>query len=158
MARLVVGAIILDPSTAPARVLAARRTRPAELAGKWEFPGGKVELGEAPAAALVREIREELGVPIRVGEELSNDGGPWPISAQYELRLLFAEVVAGEVAAGSDHDELRWLGAEELDEVDWLPSDRQALARLREVLASGLCGGAVPARGPVRSGQEPAGS
>ena len=138
MPRLVVGAVIVDRLAAPTRVLAARRTSPAELAGRWEFPGGKVEVGEAPAAALVREIREELSVPVRVGAELTTDeGGAWPISEKYELRLLFAVVVEGEPTAGADHDDLRWLGVDELESLDWLPSDRQALPALRDRLRRG---------------------
>ncbi|WP_418062191.1 (deoxy)nucleoside triphosphate pyrophosphohydrolase [Pimelobacter simplex] len=134
--RLVVGAILVDDLDAPSRVLACRRTRPAAIAGRWEFPGGKVEPGETPAAALVREVAEELGAAIEVGAELRDAaGGRWPIDERYELALLFAVVAPGEVPrAGSDHDELRWLSADTLGSVDWLPSDTQALPRLRALL------------------------
>lgn len=134
--RLVVGAILVDDLAAPTRVLACRRTRPDEIAGRWEFPGGKVEPGETPAAALVREVREELSVAIEVGAELTDAAGArWPIDERYELALLFAVVAPGEVpTAGSDHDELRWLSAGTLGSVDWLPSDTQALLRLRGML------------------------
>ena len=138
MPQLVVGAIIVDSFSAPTRVLAARRTAPAALAGKWEFPGGKVEVGESHAAALVREIREELGVRIAVRHELVNAGsadGTWPISEKYELRLLFAQVQGqAEPVAGDDHDAVRWLGLDELDSVDWLPSDEQAIPALHAAL------------------------
>ncbi|WP_418060258.1 (deoxy)nucleoside triphosphate pyrophosphohydrolase [Pimelobacter simplex] len=135
--RLVVGAIVVDDLAAPTRVLACRRTRPEAIAGQWEFPGGKVEPGETPAAALVREIAEELSVAIEVGAELLDaTGGRWPIDERYELALLLAALAPGEVAVpGTDHDELRWLTGATLDTVDWLPADLRALPRLRALLA-----------------------
>ena len=61
----VVGGAVLDSLTGPGRLLAARRTAPPQFAGMWEFPGGKVEPGEAPEAALHRELQEELGIGVR---------------------------------------------------------------------------------------------
>ncbi|WP_246159662.1 (deoxy)nucleoside triphosphate pyrophosphohydrolase [Nocardioides antri] len=131
MTRTVVGAIIVDQPERPSYVVAARRTKPTALAGKWEFPGGKVEDSETPEGALAREVREELGVEIAVGTELA---GPWPISETYELRLFLATVTAGELHRSEDHDELRRLTADELTSVDWLPSDLQALPALRALM------------------------
>ncbi|WP_435771445.1 (deoxy)nucleoside triphosphate pyrophosphohydrolase [Nocardioides sp. SYSU DS0651] len=147
--RTVVGAVIVRPHPAGGpgggaglQVLAARRTRPASLAGRWEFPGGKVEPGEAPADALVRELREELAVTVVVGAEVSDAGRPWPISDALELRLFLARVVAGEPTAGADHDEVRWLSARELGDVSWLESDDHALGAVAEVLVGGDAFGA----------------
>jgi 8-oxo-dGTP diphosphatase len=128
--RLVVGAVIVDSG----RVLAARRTRPAELAGQWEFPGGKAELGENPRAALAREIREELGVSVALGAEVLDGESPWRISDQYVLRLFLASCVDAELTPGADHDQLQWVAASDLDEVDWLASDRLALQAVRTAL------------------------
>jgi 8-oxo-dGTP diphosphatase len=136
--RLVVGAIVVDRLERPTYVVAARRTTPAELAGRWEFPGGKVEPGETPEAALAREIREELDVEIAVGAELAGPGGGWPISDRYVLRLFFAVVTEGVLHESADHDELRRLGPDDLDSVDWLPSDRQAIPALRAVVAGSV--------------------
>lgn len=123
--RIVVGAVIADAG----RVLAARRKHPADLAGRWEFPGGKVESGELPDAALVREIAEELDCRIRVVDEILD--GPWRISDTYLLRLFFATVIEGDPKPGDDHDVLRWLEPAELDSVGWLPSDRAALSAVQ---------------------------
>ena len=128
--RVVVGTVIVRAG----RVLAARRTRPAELAGYWEFPGGKTEDGEDPRDALVREIAAELSASIEVLDEVTGAGAPWPISEKYMLRLYLASVVHGEPCPGADHDLLRWLAADELDALDWLASDHLALPAVRSVL------------------------
>jgi 8-oxo-dGTP diphosphatase len=125
---VVVGAALLDGE---GRVLAAQRAAPPELAGRWEFPGGKVEPGESETAALVRECREELGVEVeldaRLGEDLPVElGGA-------VLRVWTGRIVAGTPAA-TEHAALRWLDPAELDEVDWLPADRPLLDALRPLL------------------------
>jgi 8-oxo-dGTP diphosphatase len=130
---VVVGAVIIDAG----RVLAARRTTPPDLAGFWEFPGGKMEDNEDPRGALEREVREELSATIIVGQEVSDAGMGWPISDVYELRLFLASVAAGALRPGPDHDALSWLGPDELESVNWLPSDRQALPEIRAILQCG---------------------
>lgn len=128
--QVVVGAVIVDGG----RVLAARRARPADLAGRWEFPGGKVEGDESPQEALSREVREELSAFIAVVGEVTGEGSPWRISGDYVLRLFRASVVRGEPTPGTDHDCLRWLEPDELAALEWLPSDRQALPAVRAAL------------------------
>ncbi|WP_375498086.1 (deoxy)nucleoside triphosphate pyrophosphohydrolase [uncultured Jatrophihabitans sp.] len=123
---VVAAAIVLD-----GQVLAARRSRPVDLAGRWEFPGGKVEPGEDDRAALTRECREELGVEIEVGRQL--------VSASDErvtLALYAAVLDAGTPEPGDSHDELRWLTASTLASVDWLPIDAALLDPVRLLLRS----------------------
>ncbi len=129
--QLVVAALLLDDVHRPQRVLAARRSTPVELRGRWEFPGGKVEQGENVVTALVREIAEELDLAIEVGVELVNpEAATWPISAAYELRCWFAHIVSGTPRAGDSHDATRWVGPSDLPTMDWLDADRPVAAEL----------------------------
>ncbi len=125
---LVMGAAIVHDG----RVLAARRTGPDAAAGLWEFPGGKVEPGEEPSHAVVREIREELSCGVRVTGMLA---GEVPVKPGYTLRVALAELVDGE-ALPHEHDAVWWLGPDELDRVRWLAPDRPFLPELRRVLAA----------------------
>ncbi|MFF0382510.1 (deoxy)nucleoside triphosphate pyrophosphohydrolase [Streptomyces sp. NPDC004673] len=124
---VVVGAALLDGD----RLLAARRSAPPELAGRWELPGGKVEPGERPDDALVRELREELGVDAEAVERVP---GQWPLKSPYVLWVWTARLRPGspEPEALQDHDELRWLTPDRLWEVPWLDQDVPAV---REIAA-----------------------
>src|SRR5205085_11338803 len=111
-------------------VLAGRRVGPPHLAGRWEFPGGKVEDGETDEEALVRELREELGIEAVVAERLGVD---LPIGETAILRVYVCRIVSGEPQL-VDHDEHRWLTAEELDDVPWIEVDLPLLPDLRSLL------------------------
>lgn len=124
--QLVVGAAIVRGD----RVLAARRTSPSHAAGRWEFPGGKVEPGESPDSALVREITEELGCRIEVTRWLTSEV---PIGATHLLTVALARIVAGDPEP-TEHDALVWLGAGELADIDWLDADRPFLPELATAL------------------------
>ena len=130
---LVVGAAIVVDG----RVLACQRAHPPEAAGRWEFPGGKVEEGERQVDALVRECREELGVAIEVGERV---GADVPLKeGRGLLRVWLARLVGGEPRA-LEHAEIRWLAADQLGTVPWLPADEpvvEALGRRLREPASG---------------------
>ena len=110
------------------RVLIARRGPGQKLAGKWEFPGGKIEAGETPEACLVREIKEELGVDIEI------DGFFGASLYRYEtgeIRLLGykAKWVAGDIRV-TVHSEIRWIGQDELGDYDYAPADMPFVEKL----------------------------
>jgi mutator protein MutT len=107
---VVVGAAIVRAG----RVLAARRTDPAHLAGGWEFPGGKVEPGESPEEAVVREIAEELGCTVEVTGWLT---ATVPVSDSLVLRVATASIVDGDPQPGPVHDRVRWLAVGDLDDL-----------------------------------------
>ncbi|WP_246531317.1 (deoxy)nucleoside triphosphate pyrophosphohydrolase [Streptomyces bathyalis] len=125
--RVVVGGAICDQG----RLLAARRTAPPALAGRWELPGGKVEPGETPDQALVRELHEELGIEI---EAIARVPGEWPLKQDLVLHVWQARLLKGEPQPLQDHDELRWLAPDEAFDVDWLDQDRPAVGAVMEAL------------------------
>lgn len=102
-------------------VLLARRGAGSHLAHKWEFPGGKVEPGETPEACLARELREELGIAVRVGEHVATshyDYGRGPI-----LLLAYrAEMIAGEPCP-REHEALAWVPLAALADYDLAAAD-----------------------------------
>ncbi|HET6563635.1 MAG TPA: NUDIX domain-containing protein [Marmoricola sp.] len=128
----VVGVALLHRFPDGPRVLAARRTTPPDAAGGWEFPGGKCDPGESLETAAVREVREELACEVRVTGRLQ---GAVPVKPGYALEVVVGELVSGEPAP-LEHDALRWLRADELGSVRWLPSDVPFLAELRTRLES----------------------
>ncbi|OZC80846.1 DNA mismatch repair protein MutT [Rhodococcus sp. 06-418-1B] len=124
--RLVVaGAIVSD-----GLLLLAQRSRPAELAGLWELPGGKVEPGETPEAALARELREELGVETAVGHALTGDVG---LAEGRVLRAYRVELISG-TPVPLDHSALRWVDASALSTMDLVDADRAWVPELSAFL------------------------
>jgi 8-oxo-dGTP diphosphatase len=128
------------------RVLASRRTEPPRLAGLWEVPGGKVEAGETDAQALARELVEELDCEVVVGERIGPD---LPIGETAVLRVYLCALLTGEPQL-RDHDAHRWLAADELDEVPWIPVDAPVVEALRQLLGSSRAGpsGGASSLGP----------
>lgn len=124
---VVAGAIVHDGA-----VLAARRTRPAALAGRWEFPGGKADPGESEPAALRRELAEELGVAVDVGERIGPDV---ELADRLILRCRLARLTDPAAALRpTEHDRVRWVSAADLDTLDWLDADRVLIPSLRAAL------------------------
>jgi 8-oxo-dGTP diphosphatase len=122
--RVIVGAAIIHSG----KVLACARTEPPEFAGRWEFPGGKVEPGETEEEALIRECVEELGVSVWVGERIGADiplGHGWAV-----LKVYAAALHDGQTPTLLEHGEMRWLAVDELDSVHWLPADAPIVAAL----------------------------
>lgn len=128
----VVGAAILEGG----RCLVAQRGPGMSLAGFWEFPGGKVEARETPAQALVRELREELGIEVAIGPWLGR-GESSAGSKEVVLDVYAATRVSGEPAT-REHSALRWIGPEEIDALEWPEADRPILSSLRRALERGL--------------------
>jgi 8-oxo-dGTP diphosphatase len=122
---VVAGALIADRA-----LLVAQRRRPSDLAGLWELPGGKVAPGETEVTALARELREELGVEVVVGERIGVDVA---ISDAMVLRAYLVKQTGGVLTA-IDHRALRWVDATELLDLPWVPADRAWLPELRDRL------------------------
>ncbi|TAE78111.1 MAG: (deoxy)nucleoside triphosphate pyrophosphohydrolase [Verrucomicrobia bacterium] len=109
-----------------ARLLACRRPPGKALGGKWEFPGGKLESGESPGAALIRELDEELGIDVELGAALH------PVIWDYGRGPLRLHAFVCRIADGSpqprEHSEIRWCAASELMALDWAEADVPLLA------------------------------
>ncbi len=127
---VVAGALIAGDA-----LLVAQRDRPAELAGRWELPGGKVGPGETDAVALVRELAEELGIEVSVGPRLGEDVA---LSETTTLRAYLVTQICDRVARAHDHRELRWASVSELEQLDWVPADRAWLPELTRLLAADI--------------------
>jgi 8-oxo-dGTP diphosphatase len=127
---VIVAAVIV----ADGRVLACERAAPPEVAGRWEFPGGKVEPGETDEAALVRECAEELGVRVAVGARVGPDVAL--AHGRAVLRVFAVRLLGGDVPRALEHSAMRWLGVDELDSVHWLPADQPIVAELPSLLVA----------------------
>ena len=123
----VVAAVIRDKE----RIFATARGY-GEYKGGWEFPGGKIEAGETPQEALVREIREELDTEIIVGDLIDTIEFDYP-AFHLSMDCFWARIKKGSLTL-KEAEEARWLTAETIDSVDWLPADRGLLEKIKEEL------------------------
>ena len=123
----VVAAVIVKDG----KILATQRGY-GEFKGFWEFPGGKVEPGESPEAALVREISEELKASVPVGELITTVEYDYP-GFHLSMDCFWCELVSGSEIELTEHEAARWLGVDELASVEWLPADVEIVERIREI-------------------------
>ncbi|WP_234047205.1 (deoxy)nucleoside triphosphate pyrophosphohydrolase [Luteolibacter pohnpeiensis] len=107
---------------ADGRVLACRRAPGRSMGGFWEFPGGKIEIGEAPEQALRRELMEELAVDVKVGEPL--EPVVWEGDTTRIRLSPFLCRISGGTLVPIEHDEIRWCAWTELADLEWAPADR----------------------------------
>jgi len=125
----VVAAVIRSNTDNEEKIFATARGY-GEFKGRWEFPGGKIEAGETPQQALVREIKEELTADIAVGELIKTVEYDYP-AFHLSMDCFWAEVTNGELVL-KEAEAAKWLSKEELDSVDWLPADLELVERIRE--------------------------
>ena len=103
-----------------------------DFKGGWEFPGGKIEAGETPQEALVREIREELETEIAVGKLIDTIEYDYP-TFHLSMDCFWAEIVSGDLVL-KEHEAAKWLTRDELNSVEWLPADVTLIEKVRVVL------------------------
>ena len=126
----VVAAVIRDGG----RIFATARGY-GEYKGGWEFPGGKIEPGETPQEALAREIREELDTEIAVGELIDTIEYDYP-SFHLSMDCFWCTVREGTLTL-KEAEEARWLTADTIDSVDWLPADRGLIGKIQREISEG---------------------
>lgn len=123
----VVAAIIMHEG----KVFATQRGY-GEFKDGWEFPGGKIEDGETPQDALIREIKEELDTEVEVGELLDTVEYDYP-KFHLSMDCFICEIKSGDLTL-KEHEAAKWLTKETLDSVEWLPADQGLVEKIREII------------------------
>ena len=123
----VVAAVIRDGD----KIFATQRGY-GDFKGGWEFPGGKIEEGETPQEALVREIEEELETEIIVGELIDTIEYDYP-TFHLSMDCFWAEIVSGDLVL-KEHKAAKWLMKTELESVKWLPADITLINKIRDIM------------------------
>ncbi len=127
----VVAAVICDSIKVKNHIFATARGY-GEFKSQWEFPGGKIEDGETPQIALVREIKEELDTIVEVGELIDTIEYDYP-SFHLSMDCFWCEVVEGELKL-LEAEDAKWLNRDELDSVQWLPADLKIIDRIKDMM------------------------
>lgn len=124
----VVGAILIKEG----RILCAQRGGEKSLPYLWEFPGGKIEQGESPHQALIRELSEELLIEVELEATIFD-----AVSYEYDFGVVNLTTIIGKLKSGepvlTEHQEIRWLSPEELFEVEWAPADIPIVKQLSKM-------------------------
>lgn len=128
----VVAAIIKAVNENGEPIIFATQRGYGDFKGGWEFPGGKIEEGETPQEALVREIREELETEIEVGGLIDTIEYDYP-TFHLSMDCFWTEIVSGELVL-TEHEASKWLMIDELDSVEWLPADITLIDKIRKCM------------------------
>lgn len=128
----VVAAVIKAVNESGEPVIFATQRGYGEFQGGWEFPGGKIEVGESPQEALRREIIEELDTEITIGELVDTVEYDYQ-NFHLSMDCFWCEVLSGNLIL-KEHEDARWLLKEQLDDVEWLPADITLVEKIKKVM------------------------
>lgn len=128
----VVAAVIKAVNESGETIIFATQRGYGEFKGGWEFPGGKIEVGETPQEGLKREIMEELDTEISVGELIDTIEYDYP-EFHLSMDCFWCGIVKGDLVL-KEHEDARWLTKEQLDDVEWLPADITLVEKIRKAM------------------------
>ena len=128
----VVAAVIKAMNEKGEEIIFATQRGYGEFQGGWEFPGGKIEVGESPQEALRREFIEELDTEITIGELVDTVEYDYP-NFHLSMDCFWCEVLSGNLIL-KEHEDARWLVKEQLDDVEWLPADITLVEKIKKVM------------------------